>query len=313
MLLAERYRVERLLGEGGMGQVYVGRHVVIDKPVAIKVLRSEHAASEELRERFLMEAQAAARLRHPHVINVTDFGATPSGTPFFVMELLEGHELASELRAHPRGMPWATAARVILEVAEAVHAAHAAGVIHRDLKPENVFLARMRSGAPIAKVLDFGIAKVASRHITKTGIIYGTPEYMAPEQARGEQLDPRADVYALGCMLWEMTTGNAPLRGATIFDTLAMRLHQEMPPYPGGNATPPGLAAVMADALARDRAHRIPSMPAFAARISALDASAAVAASRAPAPAPSAVENDDDLRPPPTIFGRLWSLVRKPS
>jgi serine/threonine-protein kinase len=267
-LLGERYRVVRPLGEGGMGRVYVARHVVIDRFMAIKVMRDEHAARPELRERFLLEARAAARIRHPNVINVTDFGTTEAGAPYMVMELLEGHELQRELAGAPAGLPWPRARHLFAGLCEGVQAAHDAGVVHRDLKPENVFLVPSPRGTQV-KVLDFGIAKVASRHVTKTGIVYGTPEYMSPEQARGERADARADIYAAACLLWEMITGAPPLRGETPFATIAMQLYSEPPPLPPRRDLPAGLERVLRRALAKDREERFPTVAELAAAVEA--------------------------------------------
>src|SRR5215468_7731814 len=204
-VLAERYRIEKKLGEGGMGAVYLAKHVILEKIVALKILHDEYARRRELVERFLHEAKAASRIRHEHVIDITDFGETQNKNVFFAMEYLDGHDLASEL---DRGqIPWPRIKSISLQICAALQAAHEAGVIHRDLKPENIYLIERLGNPDYVKVLDFGVAKLTElseggeRRLTRTGMVFGTPEYMSPEQARGEKPDSRVDVYAAGCIL----------------------------------------------------------------------------------------------------------------
>src|SRR5688572_25788975 len=196
-VLAERYRIERKLGEGGMGAVYLARHVILEKIVALKILHDEYARRRELVERFLHEAKAASRIRHEHVIDITDFGETATKNVFFAMEYLDGHDLASELDRGPP-MPWPRIKSIVLQLCAALQAAHEAGIIHRDLKPENIYLIERLGNPDFVKVLDFGVAKLTDptgqgveepreRRLTRTGMVFGTPEYMSPEQARGEK------------------------------------------------------------------------------------------------------------------------------
>ena len=203
--LAGRYRIERKLGEGGMGAVYLGHHVALEKKVALKVLHGEFVRKADLIERFLQEAKAASKIRHDNVIDITDFGQTDDGLVFFAMELLDGRDLAEELGlAQLAGevMPWPRTRHIFLQICAALSAAHAKGIIHRDLKPENIYLVERLGQKDFVKLLDFGIAKLTEvndegRKLTKTGMLFGTPEYMSPEQARGEKVDQRVDVYAM--------------------------------------------------------------------------------------------------------------------
>jgi serine/threonine protein kinase len=237
-----RYEVEELLGEGGMGRVYRVRHASLDRPFAMKVLRRELARDEELCARFIQEAKATGAIQHPHVVHITDFGRLGDGLPYFVMELLVGETLAQVIHAGGP-IPAARAARILVQVAGALGAAHAAGVVHRDLKPENVFLVggagALTTGGVDAgvasddvRVVDFGAAKIigASR-LTRTGIVFGTPHYMSPEQASGAPVDHRADIYALGVIMYEMFTGRVPFEADTYMGVLTQHMFvQPVPP-----------------------------------------------------------------------------------
>jgi serine/threonine protein kinase len=208
-----RYRALRKIGEGGMGAVYAGEHVEIGKPVAIKILHPAYSKQRELVERFRREARAASRIGHPNIIDVTDFGTTEDGCAYFVMELLDGIDLADVL-SHERRLDPARSCEITIQICRALEAAHAAGVIHRDLKPENIFLVARDGKADFVKVLDFGIARSLSRRdsrrLTNPGVAMGTPEYMAPDQAMGGSPDRRSDVYSVGALLYEMVTGAPP-------------------------------------------------------------------------------------------------------
>ena len=191
----DRYEIGSLLGEGGMGSVWKATHLKLQKPVVIKTLRPEHARSDTTRARFVREGEAASRIRHPNVVEIFDV-AEFEGSPYLVMEFLEGEDLRALLRR--RGaLSLDAIVEVMLPVCNAVAAAHDAGVVHRDLKPENIFLSRTRDGALIPKVLDFGISRIddgALSNQTNTGALLGTPRYMSPEQARGERgIDARSD------------------------------------------------------------------------------------------------------------------------
>jgi serine/threonine protein kinase len=226
-----RYRVARLLGEGGMGRVYLAVHPAIGSRVAIKILSDQCARSPELLERFFAEARAVNLVRHENIVGVLDLAQLPDGRPFIVMEYIEGQTLAGAVQAGP--VPLGGLVQVMTEVLSALAAAHAIGIVHRDLKPDNVLI----TGEGHAKVLDFGIAKLAPElqqqlsPRTRTGALLGTPQYMAPEQISGSgAVDPRTDLYAAGVVLYELATGRQPFVGETLFDL--MRAHLEQPPRP---------------------------------------------------------------------------------
>jgi serine/threonine protein kinase len=226
-LLAGRYRIKRLCGEGGMGRVYEAEHVEIGRRVAVKVLHPAYSRTPEVVERFRREARAASKVGHPNIVDVTDSGTTDDGSFFFVMEFIEGVELGlvifkeQVLGAH-------RALHIGAQMCDALQAAHDAGIIHRDLKPENVLLITKEGQPDFVKVLDFGIAKSAdfeetartNRKLTRPGVAMGTPEYMAPEQAAGKPADPRSDIYAVGSIIYEMLTGTAPYDGENVLEVL---------------------------------------------------------------------------------------------
>ncbi|HET9624268.1 MAG TPA: serine/threonine-protein kinase, partial [Kofleriaceae bacterium] len=270
--LAGRYLIQKKLGEGGMGAVYLASHSVLEKPLAIKVLHGEFARKPDLVERFIQEAKSASRIRHDNVIDISDFGSTPEGVVFFAMELLTGHDLHEEIaRARLAGqlLPWSRSKRIFLQVCGALAAAHALGIVHRDLKPENIYLIERLGEADFVKLLDFGIAKQTEvgdgeRKLTRTGMLFGTPEYMSPEQARGEPVDHRVDVYAMGCILFQLVTGKVPFEAENFMGVLSMHLTE--PPPVVADATldsigaPRELARIIDRALAKDRNQRFASI-----------------------------------------------------
>jgi len=227
-LLDGRYRIVRLLGEGGMGAVYLASHVGLGRDVAIKFLHAELVSRDEVVGRFYREAQAAAAIRHKNIIEVFDVGVSPQGEPFLVMEYLEGESLAGLLkRAGPLNL--GTACAVMEPVLQALQAAHRKGIIHRDLKPDNIFLAYQQGEPLVVKIIDFGISKFAQGEFdkwrTKTGSVMGTPAYMSPEQARGSAgLDHRTDIYSMGTILFEMLTGVLPFAGSNFAEYLSAML-----------------------------------------------------------------------------------------
>ena len=265
LVIDNRYRIHRRIGEGGMGTVYVAEHVDIGKTVAVKILRRQFSGDRQLVERFRREARAASRVGHPHSIDVTDFGTTEDGCAYFVMEHLEGLDLADVL-AREGALEPARAVRIAIQICQALRAAHHAGIIHRDLKPENVFLVSRDGQADFAKVLDFGIARNVSpeaSRLTNPGMTMGTPEYMAPEQVMGRPADSRTDIYALGALIYEMVMGTAPFHGATD-ETM---LDQKMRPLPSLRVDrpdiPQALDAIVAAAMAPDASHRPQTMAAL--------------------------------------------------
>ena len=206
-----KYRLEEQLGIGGMGTVYRARHLLIDRPVAVKVLNRLFVEDEAARTRFRREARAAGRLQHPNAVTVTDFGESQDGYVYLVMELLEGRTLRDVL-AKEAPLDVARSVALMLQISAAVAAAHEAGIIHRDLKPANIFIVQCAEVPAVVKVLDFGIAKLATElldeedaeALTQVGAMIGTPRYMSPEQCDGVDLTPAADVYSLGCILYEI-------------------------------------------------------------------------------------------------------------
>jgi serine/threonine-protein kinase len=218
-LLAGKYTLEARLGAGAMGEVWKAQHKDLGRPVAIKILKSEHLADRNIVARFLREARAANIVRHTNVVDVIDVGEDTAGVPFLVQELLEGEDLGAHLAARGHGLPFDAATRVLIPIVEAIAFAHGRGVVHRDIKPENVFLARTGDGV-VPKLLDFGISHVAvegATRMTATGVSLGTPAYMAPEQIKGaRQVDTRSDVWALGVLMHETLSGRLPFKGDTV-------------------------------------------------------------------------------------------------
>ena len=265
-----RYFVEKKIGEGGMGVVFSARHAVIERPLAIKVLKREAMRDTATIRRFVQEAKAASRIGHPNIVDVTDFGTTPDGMTYSVMEFVPGQTLGAAIR-HAAPFGQARAMRITAQIARALAAAHDKGIVHRDLKPENVFLLD-RDGRPdFVKIVDFGIAKVTpprgktnEPRLTRAGSVFGTPEYMAPEQAAGRSdTDGRVDIYALGVLLYEMICGRVPHRGDSMVRTLAMQMLD--PIEPPSRVRPdlqiaPDLEAIVMRALAKKREQRYQTM-----------------------------------------------------
>ena len=260
-----RYRLVRVLGQGGMGRVYAAVQPDVGSHVAIKVITEEFARDRELAERFFAEARAVNLIRHENIVNVLDLTTLPDGRPVIVMELIDGHTLRAIVRAGPT--PLGGVIHVMIDVLSALAAAHAAGVVHRDLKPDNILV----TASGRAKVLDFGIAKLARAlpgqlgPRTRTGAVLGTPEYMAPEQISGGEVDARTDIYAAGVVLFEAMTGQRPFDGASDFEV--MRAHVDLAP-PSVRALRPEipveLEQVIACALAKRPAERFANATAMA-------------------------------------------------
>jgi len=272
------YQIVSLLGEGGMGAVYLAEHPFMGRKAAIKVLRKELADDRGLVERFMNEARAANAIRHPNIIDIIDVGQLASGIPYLMMELLEGESLAKRIERE-RPVPVAETVDVAMQTASALRAAHEKGIVHLDLKPDNLFLVPEpgRSFARV-KVLDFGIAKLrgelsGSGAATQTGLIMGTPPYMSPEQCRGisDRVDHRTDVYALGIILYEMLTGAPPFVSAGWGEVVHMHISQPpQPPRARNPAISIGLEAIILKALAKDPALRWSSMAEIGAALQQL-------------------------------------------
>ncbi len=266
-VLAERYRIVSLLGIGGMGKVYRAEHVHMRKPMALKVLHPQMKWVPDVVARFEREAIAAGRIEHPNVAAATDFGQLEDGAFYMVMEYLEGRDLADVL-ANEGSVKSQRAIKIALQISEALAAAHEAGVVHRDLKPENVFLLERPDDPEFVKVLDFGIAKVnlgevGGEQLTKLGTVFGTPQYMSPEQAAGQTVDHRADLYTVGVLLFEMLTGAQPFTDEDMVKVLKKQIEEPPPPLP--DLFDPALVALVGELLSKDPNAR----PATAADVAA--------------------------------------------
>jgi len=257
--LGGRYRMEALLATGGMGEVWAARDLLLDRAVAVKVLGGALAGDGRAAERLRREARAAARLEHPSIARVLDLGEQ-GGRPYLVMELLEGESLAARIgRAGAMAPP--EAARVVAAVADALEAAHRAGVVHRDVKPGNVFL----TSDGEVKVLDFGIASAAGEAALTTGELLGTPAYLAPERVLGHPATPAADVYALGVVLYELLAGRRPFGDGSDIEQAMAHVHAHPEPLAlAAPSAPPFLVAACEQAMAKDPSARPPSAAAFA-------------------------------------------------
>ena len=297
-----RYRIHTKLGEGGMGAVYRAEQISLKRTVALKVLRPELSADASLVRRFNAEAELAAKLNHPNTVTLYDFGQDADGSLFIAMEFLEGRSLRQVL--HKEGaMSPARALAIVDQVCASLSDAHTRGIVHRDLKPDNVMLVQVGRQSDAVRVLDFGIAKLRDEQgdmtqmpMTRAGDLLGTPQYMAPEQIRGETVDARTDVYALGAMLYEMVTGRLPFEAPSLMAILGKHLtelpvppHQRRPEL----GIPLELSTLILDALAKDPSARPPTMDAMAERLAALGLAAPTSGVRsapgsfaAPAPHP---------------------------
>ena len=262
-ILAGKYKVERVLAHGGMGVVVAAIHQQLEQRVALKFLLPEEMKNESTVGRFLLEAKAAVRLRSEHVARVLDVGTAETGSPYIVMEYLDGRDLSAIL-ADGEPMSVTSAVSYVLQACEAVAEAHALGIVHRDLKPANLFLTHRADGTPCVKVLDFGVSKLVGRELnmTKTNAVIGTPFYMAPEQLRSSRdADVRSDIWALGMVLYELLTGNVAFERDTLPE-LCMAIMTMPTPAPREKRPdiPPALEAVILRALAKEPADRYPTL-----------------------------------------------------
>jgi serine/threonine protein kinase len=284
-----KYKLHEIVGRGGMGVVYRGEHVYIGKEVAVKILHDGYGGREESIKRFLREARAASLINHPNIVDITDFGKSSDGTVFFVMEFLRGEPLDAVVQRERR-LELLRAITIVNQIAGALGAAHAKGIVHRDLKPENIMLTpregrrelirqisdetgthtvtEREKAFDFVKILDFGVAKVrdpnvAEGRVTQQGVVFGTPEYMAPETARIGVSDPRTDIYALGVIFYEMLTGTIPFAGETAVDVMLKVVSEPVTPprqrAPGAEITPEAEALIM-KALAKDPLKRHQTM-----------------------------------------------------
>ncbi len=271
-VLEGKYRVDRVLGRGGMGMVVAATHLTLGQPVALKFLHGDHLRDPEIVERFVREARAAAALRSEHVCRVSDVGVLDDGTPYIVMELLVGRDLASLLAAGGP-LPVPTACDYLLQACLGLAEAHARSIVHRDLKPANLFLTRRPDGAPLIKVLDFGIAKApggALSSLTNPSSVLGSPGYMSPEQLRSSRdVDARSDLWSLGVILFELVTGAPPFTGQSIAE-LAIRVTLDpTPPLAGPRPRPAGFDDVVHRCLAKEPAGRYQDLAGLARALAA--------------------------------------------
>lgn len=258
-VLDGRYRLDSLIGEGGMGDVYRATHVHIDTEFAVKLLKPEFVANQTAIKRFRLEAKAAGRINHPNAIKVTDFGVTPENIVYLVMEVINGYSLRS-LMGSVGGLDYIRTVNIVRQICGAVDAAHRSGVIHRDIKPDNILIEIVNQTERV-KVLDFGIAKLretkADAYLTQAGTIIGTPQYMSPEQCQGKQIDTSSDIYSIGIILYEMLTGHVPFDADSTMQVVYKQLHDPPPPIDEvAPHLPEALVQVVMRALEKDPANR---------------------------------------------------------
>jgi serine/threonine-protein kinase len=313
-VLAERYKIIRRIGEGGMGAVYEARHAIIGKRVAVKVLLEKFLENQELVARLLQEARMASSIGHENIVDVTDYGTTSDGRAFVVMEFLDGESLA-QLVIRDAPLPVERSLSILRQVASALSAAHAKGIVHRDVKPENIYLVR-RGELDFVKVVDFGVSKAVHvreegpewQRLTRTGTVLGTPLYMSPEQARGgEDVDHRADIWSAGLLLYECLTGEVPFRANNYLGVISQVLTQETVP-PSQLRPELGIPAavdrVVMRALDKDRDKRYQQVSDFERDLERLLAGDSTVALRE-APGPSDATGRRVLRWPVAALGAL--------
>ncbi|MDQ5935440.1 MAG: Non-specific serine/threonine protein kinase [Cyanobacteriota bacterium erpe_2018_sw_21hr_WHONDRS-SW48-000092_B_bin.40] len=266
--LADKYQILEKLGSGGMGLVYKAKHLLMKRLVAIKLMLPQFAASATALKRFRQEAQAASHLNHPNILKVYDFGVTPQGLPYLVMDLLEGTNLSAELTKH-NYLPLERALKIFVQTCAALYHAHQKGVIHRDLKPGNIMLVDYDGQSDVVQIVDFGMAKILSEmdgeneELTKTGEVFGSPMYMSPEQCMGRELDGRSDIYSLGCVMYRTLTGRPAVAGASAME--CFNKHATALPAPFAEVAPelmlpPSLEAIIFKAMAKEVHERQDSM-----------------------------------------------------
>ncbi len=285
-----KYRIVRVLGVGGMGSVYEGENVRIHRKVAIKILHDNVSSKADIVQRFEREAQAAGRIGSQHIVEVLDLGNLPGGERFMVMEYLDGEPLTNRIKVRGR-VSAQELAPLLRQLLEGLAAAHAAGIVHRDLKPDNVFIVK-RGGQDFVKILDFGVSKFSGADpefsMTRTGAVMGTPFYMSPEQARGQPIDHRSDLYSIGVVAYQSVTGRVPYNAET-FNELIFKIALE-------NADPvetvvpgfdPGFSAIIRKAMAREPNHRFQTAGEFAAAVDSWRSGAPMQANYLPQPIPA--------------------------
>ncbi len=260
------YTITKKLGEGGMGSVYLAEQQSIDQQIAIKVLHGRSAKNDELVKRFNREAKAICMLSHPNIIRVFIFGRTDDGLIYLAMEFVKGQSLRQAIQRGP--MSEMRAIVILKQTLSALVESHHLGIIHRDMKPDNILLTTYRGQEDFVKVLDFGIAKVKDpdgtpeQKLTQAGVVYGTPEYLSPEQAQALELFPTTDIYSVGCILYEMMTGRVPFKAQTAVQILMMHVHQP-PERPSAMGVSPEMERIILKAMAKNPAERYQSAAEF--------------------------------------------------
>jgi len=279
-VLEDRYRMTAKLGSGAMGRVFAGIDERLGKEVAIKVLHGHLASDSRSRKRLLKEARAAAKIDHPNVVQILDFGETADDAVYLVMERLHGRDLHTVV-AQEGGLSWSRARAILMQVGDALYSAHEHGIVHRDIKPANCMLVADKAGQEIVKLLDFGIARVdddaSLSGLTGTGELLGTAAYMAPELTTGTPAGPRTDTYAVGCMGYELLAGKPPFSGANVYEIL--RCHLQDAPVPLSyrvEVLPDALEAAIHKALAKNPDDRFASIGEFVAVLERIEDSRAV-------------------------------------
>ncbi|MEM9692208.1 MAG: serine/threonine-protein kinase, partial [Myxococcota bacterium] len=265
-VINDRYSVESVIGEGGMGRVYLATHKVIGKRCAIKILHPDLARDKEAVGRFVREARAASSIGNAHIVDISDFGETVDGSTYFVMEYLDGTTLAQLIR-NAKVLTTPEVIEIGVQMCDGLAAAHHTGIIHRDLKPDNIVLVPFKDVERFVKILDFGIAKVSSANantkLTVAGTVFGTPHYMSPEQAAGMAVDPRADVYSLGVLMYEMACGELPFQADNFMGILTQHMYKSpdmVRSRPWGGSCSPELEAIILKCLAKRAEARYQSM-----------------------------------------------------
>lgn len=314
-VFADRYEIEALIGLGGMSIVYKARHLLMDRTVAIKMLLTQFKHDPESLERFRIEAKACSALSHQNIVAVHDFGCTPDGEAFFVMDYLAGDTL-EEILKRQGTIGWERAATIFKQVCDGLAAAHRKGILHRDLKPANVVLTQADDGSELVKLVDFGIAKLLPASgkeqlsLTHTGEVFGSPLYMSPEQCVGAHLDNRSDIYSLGCLMYETITGAAPFIGRNHFETMQKHLSEEPKAigltFPALHI-PDRLDEIIMRCLEKKPADRFQSAEEVHDQLSLLSASAPITATQQPSFKSSSAICKDVLRA--RSEKRIWMLI----
>lgn len=311
-MVSQRYTVVERIARGGMGEVYLARHAELNQHVAVKFLHRRFADDEEFAARFFNEARSACRVNHPNAVSIYDFGRTEDGTLYIVMEFIEGISLKDMIKRDGR-LETKRAVRVAKQACEVLSSAHEQSIIHRDVKPDNLMVVEGPAGRASIKMLDFGIAKILDEEsaaaLTQTGVTFGTPEYMSPEQASGRDVDERSDVYSLGVVIYAMLVGHPPFRGKNKL-ALLQRHIRETPPrldHACSEPLPPSLVQLVEDALEKDPDKRPQSMEAMLARLEDVDRDVETGAMPLSAPRPeptgagrSILTHNDGNTPAPT-------------